>query len=61
MTTDVSPAAFAEWHALCTCLQSDGEENAQRLALLTLGEIGRSADLSSYSNLQNVILGGFEG
>lgn len=41
--------------------QSDGEENAQRLALLALGEIGRSTDLSSYSNLQTIILGAHGG
>lgn len=42
-------------------LQTTSDENGQRLALLTIGEIGRSTDLSSYSNLQSIILGAMFG
>ena len=55
---------FLQMVSKCNCLfsmlQGGDDENAQRLALLTLGEIGRSSDLSSYSNLEEIILGAFQ-
>ncbi len=38
-------------------VQGKRDENSQRLALLSLGEIGRSIDLSSNANVLKVVTG----
>lgn len=56
----MKPCLASIWTAerrTASLLQTRADENGQRLALLTIGEIGRSTDLSSYSNLQSIILG----